>query len=1084
MGLTRLAIRRPLTIIMLILAVVLMGAVAYSRLNVDRLPPISVPFVSVNVSYPGASPEDVEALVVLQVEDALSGVPGARTIRATAREGSGNVFVQLEEGSDIDKAFVEVQRRMAAIAARLPRDAGEPRINKFDPNASPIMNLALTGDDQETLYRLASEVVQPKLLSLPGVADVDLSGGLVREVQIRLDLAKLAGHGVSVEQVNQALQRENITAPAGNLDQGTRTVAVRSFGLFQKTADLGDLIVGTARPGNTAAAIGTGGGAAQTGAPIYLRNLATIEEKYRDRTRLLRYNGEDAIGISILKQSDANTIAVSDAVKAALEPLKVALPAGSDVVIVNDNSRFVRRSVNAIQFDLGLAALLTATVLVVFLHTWRNMVIVLLAIPTSLIATFLVMYAVGFSLNLMTLMALAMTIGILVDDSIVVLENIHRHLSRGELPREASLAGRNEIGLAAVAITLTDIIVYLPVAFMQGNVGQLFRQYGLTIAAATLFSLFIGFTLTPMLASRWFKQRTGEEHAEGWWGRFCERWERGFDRVASRYGRILDWALHHRPVIVVGGMLALALGLSAIPLNLLSSEYAPQEDDGQFRVSVNMPVGSSLQSNDQAARQMEAMLFAMPDVKSVYTSVGGDGGGFGGGGSNLTVEVEEKNQRSKTLDEVLVEVRALGRLIPDAQVRISVQNPLAGGAGGIAIDILGEDLKTLNEMATRVIEISENTPGIASATSSAQQQAPEVRFAIDRERAAALGVTATQVGTVLRTIVQGNVVSNLRAEGQPALEINVAAERTEDLSPSTLANVPVAMRATGPVRLGQVTTQRRGTSPTQIQRVDRKRSVQVNAQVAGRSLGDVARDLRVNLASELALPPGYRYEVRGTVQQMEAAQVALGGAGVMSIILIYMLLVALYESFLYPLAIMFALPVAVVGAIGGLLVTGNTLNIFSMIGVIALMGLVAKNAILLVDYTNTLRARGRTRAEALIEAATTRLRPIVMTSCTVIAAMLPLAMKFEAGAESRAPIAVVIMGGSLTSTLLTLVLVPVMYAYLDDLQNFLKVPHSFRWPWGRASTVEPEPEFVPQPATAGARTSVMASMGDSGGDGA
>ncbi|MBI2887415.1 MAG: efflux RND transporter permease subunit [Chloroflexi bacterium] len=1044
MGLTRLAVTRPLAILMLILGIVLMGAVAYTRLSVDRLPNITVPFVSVSVSYPGAAPEDVESLVLQPIEDALGGVPGAQAISATAREGSGSVNIQLVEGTDVDKALIEVQRRVAAVRPQLPRDISDPRVGKFDPNAFPVMNLALTGENQEQLTQLGQDVILPKLLSLPGVADVNLSGGLQREIRVALDLTRLASHGVSVEQITGALQRENLSVPAGSLEQGRTSVAVRSLGLFQRPEELGNLVVGQSRDGTL----------------VYLRNLATITDTFKPQTRYQRLDGVDAVGLSIVKQSDANTLQVADAVRAALEPLRVALPAGSQLVITNDGSRFVRRSLDAVQFDLGLAAFLTATVLLLFLHTWRNTIIVLLAIPTSLISTMLVMYTLGFSLNLMTLMALAMTIGILVDDSIVVLENIHRHLRLGEPPRDAALRGRSEIGLAAMAITFTDIVVYLPVAFMQGNVGQLFRQYGVTVASATLFSLLVSFTLTPMLASRWLKGRE-EATGQGWWERFARGWESSFTRIAFSYGRLLGWSLGRRPLIVAIGGVALAGGLAMLPLNLLGREYAPQEDESQFSVNLQMPVGTSLAATDEAARQMEALLREVPEVRRVYATVGGGGGGFGGGASaGFTVEAVEKAHRNRPISDILAQVRTLGRSIPEATVRASVQNPLAGGGNFIAVSILGDDLPTLNQIATQVIEVAEGTLGIADATSSFQAQQEERRLTIDRDRAAFLGISTSQVASTLRTIIQGSTVSQLRVEGQPAVDITVVGQDGRGISPAALVAVPLTSSKAGSITLGQVTRLRTGRAPVQISRVDRKRSISVSATVAGRPVGDVAQDLRERLKA-VALPPGYRWEVRGTVQQLEAAFAALLGALSLSVLLIYMLLVALYESWLYPLAIMFSLPVSLAGAFGGLYITGNTLNIFSMIGMIALMGLVAKNAILLVDYTNTLRERGLARGEALVEAGRTRLRPIVMTTATVIAAMLPLAFKIEAGAESRAPMAVVIIGGSISSTLLTLVLVPVMYTLLDDLQHRLRVPATFRWPWRRPAPAPAELEPAP-----------------------
>lgn len=1044
MWLTRVSVTRPLAMLMFICGLVIMGLVARGLLRVDRFPNISFPWVNVSVSYPGAAPEDVETYIVKPIEQAVSGIAGVFSISAVAREGRGVVNIQLVEGADADKAAIDVERRVAAIRSRLPQDVDAPTVNKADPNAWPIMNIAISGPRPlDELYQLASEIVQPQLQSILGVADVALYGGLEREIQLRVDYAKLDAYGLSLQQVTSALARENISGPAGTLDQGRRTISVRSMGLFQSPQELNNLIVATTPSG-----------------PVYLRNVATVADGYKKRTRIQRFNGAESVGLSITKQSDANTLEVATAVRQSLARIEQTLPPDVRLTVTNDSSRFIQRALDAIQRDLLLAAFLCGLVLLVFLHTWRNTVIVMLAIPTSLISTFLVMYALGFSLNLMTMMALAIMIGILVDDAIVVLENIHRHFRLGEAPMVAALKGRSEIGLAAIAITLVDIVVYLPVAFMQGNMGRLFKEYALTIAAAALFSLFISFTLTPMLASRWLK--VGEENSSrGLWGRFTAAWEYNFERMRQGYGRLLGWSLHHRLAILAIGALALGTSLSFIPLNILSTEYVPQEDDNQFSISVQLPPGTTLETTAQAIKELEVQLSQIPEVSAVFSSVGG-GGFFGGGGHNASVAVQlvDKTERSRSVWEIMNQVRRFGRAIPEMSLRTSVASPLGGGMGGaISIRVLGDDLDILTQLSSQIKEVALSTPGIVGVVSSTEEGVEEVRFVVNRERLAALGVSTTEVAATLRTIVQGTTVSKLRPEGQPEVDITVIGSDTDPNKLANLAAVPLLSTKGGLVRLGQVAQPRPATSPAQIQRSDRQRVVNLTASVAGRPIGDVARDLRQGLRS-VPFPAGYRTDLRGQAQQLQTAFAALIAALSLSVLLIYMLLVALYESWLYPLAIMFSLPVALVGAFGALLLTGNTVNIFSMIGMIMLMGLVAKNAILLVDYTNTLRSRGVARYEAIVEAGRTRLRPILMTTFTLLFALLPLALKFEAGAESRAPLAVVVMGGTISSTLLTLVLVPVVYTLLDDLQARL----GFRY----ARQPALAEEATPAPAIAGA----------------
>ncbi|MBI3976678.1 MAG: efflux RND transporter permease subunit [Chloroflexi bacterium] len=1028
MGLTRLAVNRPLTILMFVLGLVILGLVARSQLRVDRMPNISFPFVGVSFSYPGASPEDVEALVVDRIEQRLAGLAGVTSINSTSNVGSGSINVSLAEGADADRAAVDVERRLATLRAQLPADV-TPSVNRADPNAFPIMNISLTGAlPMDELYRLAQEVVQPRLQSVLGVADVQVSGGLQREVRVVLNYARLEGFGLTVAQITQAIARENLDQPGGTLVEGRRQVAIRSVGQIRSVDELRDLIVA----------------ATPTGA-IYLRDVATVTEGYRERTRLQRTNGQDSVGLSVVKQSDANSIQVADDIKREIDRVRRQLPSGVDVLVTNDSSRFTRAALDAVDKDLTLAIILTALVLLLFLHTWRNVVIVILAIPTSLIATYLVMLAAGFSLNTISLMALALMIGILVDDSIVVLENIHRHLRLGENPILAALNGRSEIGLAAIAITLTDVVVYVPVAFMQGNLGRLFREYGLTIAAATLFSLFISFTLTPMLASRWLKPRNGpDEEGRFFWSRFSRTWERNFDRLASGYGRLLGVGLRLRFLVLLVGVVAFGAALAMIPLRILGTEYAPQEDDGQLSVNIQMPPGTSLEMADQTVRQIEAALVTqVPEIQAMFTSVGAGGfGGFGGGGANgnISIQLVDKSQRERSVFDVAAVARRLGGQIPDTTVRASVQSALGGGGGGfgggVSVRIAGRDLDTLRQLSADVEQAMRATEGIVDVNNPTTAGNPEVRIVFDRKRMAELGVSGQQVASTVRTLLSGSVVGQIRPPGGIQRDVTVIGSDADRLNLANLANIPVPATG-GTVRLSQVATLTRATGPTQIVRADRQRVITLSGTASGRPIGDIARDLRAAVA-QLGAPAGYTVQVTGgQVQQLELAFATLLGALTLSILLIYMLMVALYESFLHPLAIMFSLPVALVGAFGGLLVTGNTLNIFSMIGMIMLTGLVAKNAILLVDYTNILRKRGLARAEAIVEAGRTRLRPIVMTTATIVCAMTPLALKLEAGAESRAPMAVVMIGGVLSSTLLTLFLVPAVYTYLDDFQNWL-----------------------------------------------
>jgi HAE1 family hydrophobic/amphiphilic exporter-1 len=1071
MPLTKLAVARPLTVLMALLGLVIMGGVGYTYLKIDRLPPISIPFVSVQVTYTGATAQDVELLVTQPIENVVAGMPGAVSITSTSNEGSSSVNVQLADGTDATQAALEVERRVAGIRNRLPTDAGDPRVNKADPNSFPIMNVGITGGSLDDLYRVANDQFVPALQSVPGVASVNISGGLATEIQVKVDYAKLAAYGVTVAQVQTAMTNANVNAPVGSLDQGATTLNVRSLGAFQTLNDLGELVITQTT----------------TGGPILLHDVASISQGYKQQTQLQRLNGTDAVGLSIVKQSDANALQVADGSRVALAKLQQLLPPESKVVITNDSSIFTRASLDAIQHDVLLSVLVVAGVLLLFLHAWRHTVIVLLAIPTSLISTFLIMYALGFSLNIMSMMALALMIGILVDDSIVVIENIHRHLHLGESPFSAALTGRSEIGLAAIAITLCDVVVYTPIAFISGTIGQLFRQYGLTIVAATLLSLLVGFTLTPMLASRWL--RTDEKSGNSLSNRFGRWWDMHFERIASAMSRSVPLAVRSRwVVLLVGVVLVVGVG-SMVPLGIIPTEYAPQEDDGNFQFSLQTPPGTSLSKTNESALQMEAVIQAVPEVQYVFTSVsGGGGGGFGRGGgrASFAVQLIPKQQRERTVFDIMDQLRTIAKNIPGTTASADVQSPLggAGGFGGggltsVNLQLAGPDLDTLNQISDEVLATMLAVPGITDARNTSNTGTPELHVELDRKRMAQLNVTSQAVATALRTAISGSLATVYRPVGQTQQDVTMIAADAQRYDLGSLSAIPVgtgqvggaaATTSTTPsiVTLGQVATITYGTGPVSIQRVDRNRTMTITGTATGRALGDVAKDVQAAVKN-IQLPAGYSFQLRGGVQQLNNSFLILGQALILSIILEYMLLVALYESWFYPITLILGVPLGVVGSLLGLFITHNTLNIFSIIGLIMAVGLVAKNGILLVDFTNSLRRRGMERTAALSEAVHVRLRPILMTTGTMSLGMLPLALKLEPGAESRAPMAVVVIGGLLSSTLLAIFVTPALYTLLDDLQNLVIRPkRPVVVPSERVTVEAPTPAPAPVPVAAGA----------------
>jgi HAE1 family hydrophobic/amphiphilic exporter-1 len=1019
MGLTRIAILRPLFTTMVFLAIAVVGLVAYRRLGVDLWPALNIPVVTVTVVYPGASPETVEQQVTRPIEDALSGLPNLDYLASTSTEGLALVTVVFTERADPDAAAIDVERRISAIRATLPSDIRPPSVGKFDLQALPVMTLAVSGDrPPDQIATLVEEQVRPRLSSVAGVAQVTTVGGLEREIRVEVDPARLWAYNLSLLQVVQALQQEHLTLPGGTLTQPGRAYSLRLNAEAATPEQIASLII-----------------AQRPGGPLLLRDVATVTDTFKERTQISRADGRTAVGILVTKQATANTLEVTDGVKRALRELQATLPADVRLDITTDASVYIRRALEGVQRSLIEAILLTGLVLLVFLHTWRSTVIVLLAIPTSLVATFGVMYLLGFTLNTMSLLALALSIGILVDDSIVVLENIYRHLQGGENPFTAALRGRSEIGLAAIAITLVDVVVFTPVAFITGLVGQYFRQFGLVVATATLFSLLVSFTLTPMLAARWLRV---EAEARGLLARFGQVWEAGYARLVRVYRLALGWSLGHRWLVIGGGVLSFLAGLGLVVFNLLPSEFLPSSDEGEFVITVELPAGTPLAETDRAVQAIEAKAARWPEVQHLFTTVG-VGSGFQANSrvGQVRVKLVPKSERRRPLQSFLEEARTFGADLPGVTVR--AQSVVFVGPGGqpIQVWIQGEDSRVLHDLATRVEAIVRSVPGTTDITNSSQAGQPEVVVRLDRSRAADLGLTASQVGQTLRTAVAGTVAARFRTPDGPTVDIRVVAQGGDRQSPEQVAQLPLLTSRGTMVRLGQVATVETASGPPEITRRDRQRLVTVGAALSGRALGDVSRELQEKLA-HLPLPPGYRISLGGATQAQAESFAQLFQALGLSVLLIYMLLVALYESLLYPFIIMLSLPLAGIGALGALWVTGNTLNMVSLIGIIMLTGLVGKNAILLVDYTNTLRRRGLTRAAALLEAGPTRLRPILMTTVSMIAAMLPVALSRSEGAETRAPMAITLIGGLLTSTLLTLLFIPAVYTVFDDLQEWLR----------------------------------------------
>jgi HAE1 family hydrophobic/amphiphilic exporter-1 len=1049
---------------------------------------VDFPFVSIVTIFPGAGPEDVEDSVVKPIEDAVAGIAGIDQLISTSQEGVGFVAIAFREGVDGDQAAIEVERQVATVRGQLPAEALDPSIIKADINAFPVMEIILSGPQgQDALYKVAKDNLKPHLQTIQGVAAVNISGGREPQVLIEADPAKLAAFGIPLENIQGALTLNNLTFPAGSIEEGRQKTSIRSVGEFTSLEQIQNVVVA-----GGPASFGGGGGSTKpgqdTGGLVYLRDVASVREGFEDAQQVLRYNGADAVNISIVKTSDSNTIELADAVRQMIEELQAELPPGAQMTIVADDSQFTRESVAAVQEDLILAILITGLVMLVFLHTVRSTFIVILAIPTSIMSTFLVMWALGFSLNVLTLLALTLTIGILVDDSIVVIENIERHIKMKKKPKQAALDGRAQIGLAAITISLVDVAVYVPVAFTSGIVGQFFRSYGITIATAVLFSLFVSFTLTPMLAALWMKDESQPEPkprglrkvfglllwpvAKVWQG-FTILWEAGFGALTRLYAFTIRFVLKNiltQSLAVLTAAAAVALGGYMVASGIVGSEFFPQEDDAKVTVNVEMPAGTNLETTDQAARQVERIILEqVPETVSILTRVGSSGASFfGAGGASNTatvmVQVVDKGERDRSTTDIIEALRPEVKKIPEANTSLVLSALMAGGGGSaVQVQVYGEDPAILVDLANQVESVMRSVPGTADIQNTGAAQAPEARLVVNRDRALDQGLSPGQVAGTLRTALSGADVGKFKRAGATDVDITLRMNEAARNDLDQLLQVPLGYRNDQPVRLSQVASVERDQAPAVIQRTDRQRQLTIGTGVSGRAAGDVTNDVEAAIQANVQFPAGYSFQLVGASEAQRESFADLTSALLLGIALVYMLLVALFQSWLHPLAIMFSLPVAVVGAFGGLWLTGYTLNMMSMLGIILLAGIVTKNAILLVDFTNELRRKeGYGRKEALVEAGRLRLRPILMTTAALVFAMLPILLGQGAGSEVRAPLAAVVIGGNITSTLLTLILVPVVYNFFDGGSSL--VSRLLRRLLGGAKPGdEAEPEEAPGP---------------------
>jgi hydrophobic/amphiphilic exporter-1 (mainly G- bacteria), HAE1 family len=1025
LAITRLSVAKPLAVVAIFLAVAVAGVLAYTALPINLLPNANIPIVTIITSYPGAGPLAVESDVTQLIEDSVASLSNLDVMTSTSSEGASTIVLQFTDKANPDLIATTVERQVSAVAPNLPATAQAPLVSKIDLSALPVMQLAVVSDTLSgtDLFTLADQTVTPEFQKVNGVSQVTEIGGQKQEVQVSIDPIRLAGYGLSLGQVQAALAADNQSSPAGSLQAGARDYNLRVNSRVTTPAELANVAVG-----------GT------ADAPVHLGDVATVLMAGQVPTGVTRVNGHPGVLLRLTQQNGANTTAIADEIHKELPALRAQLPADAQLLIVSDTSTAIKTAVAGVQEELVTAVILTAVILLLFLHLFRVSLIVLLSIPTTLLAAFVIMNLLGFSLNELSTLGLVLSIGILVDDSIVILESILRHLARGAAPPQAAVNGRAEIGLAALAITLVDVVIFAPVGLVSGTIGSFFKEFGFTVAAATLMSLVVSFTLTPMLASRLLSSGAVMQGG-GPWAAFARWWDRGFDGLEKRYERLLSWSLRHRAIVLLGALSTLILGVYLIVAGFVGINFVPDTDQGTFTVTTTMPPGTSLAAHDAVMREIEAHLLDIPEISNGILSAsigGGAGGPFGVGASGATsgsvsVDVGDKSLRKRGITAIAEEARQRLALVPGPKVQVSV-----GGANGsaqpVAILIQGPDNAVLDSLAGQLEQNLLGVAGLRDITNSASAELPELDINVDRTRAVQAGVSAQTIGSAVRLAYSGVVATKYVQPNGQQLDVRVLLAQGPRTDVANLANLPL-QGTNGVVRLSQVASISSVTTAAQISRRDRHRQVTVAANLADGVVQSKVAPAVQQAVNQLALPAGYTTSQGGAAQQQAQSFGQLGAALGISIMLAYLLMAVLYNSLIHPFVILFGLPLAFGGAIIATFLFHYTVNVFSMIGMILLVGLAIKNGILLVDRTNQNRARGMDVIAALTEAGPTRLRAILMTSLTIAASLTPTAFQLGEGADLRAPLAATVMGGVISSTALTLVVVPVMYTLLDGLHR-------------------------------------------------
>lgn len=1023
MWLTRISINNPVFAAMMMMALMVFGLFAYRDIGVEEFPNIEFPFVVVTTPYPGASPEVVESDVTRPLEETINTISGIKQVFSYSFEGRSMVFVEFYLDIPVATAVQDVRDKVAVAKAAFRDEVEDPIIERFNPSAMPVLSYAFTSDQlsPREVSTYVDQRIRKRFQTVTGVGKVDMIGTVKREVRIFIKPEALRAYSVGVDQIVNTLKTENLELPAGTVSSEQSEWVVQLKGRLQKPSDFRRLIV-----------------AQRAGGPVYLEQVANVVDGEQEIESMALVNGKRAVSLDIVKTSDANTIAVVDEAMEVAEEIKESLPAGMEMVIVADSSKSIRSSLKDVQKTLVEGAVLAVLIVFIFLGSWRSTVITGLTLPIALLGTIAGIYFFGFTINLMTLMALSLCIGLLVDDAIVVRENIVRHNAMGKDHYSSALDGTKEIGLAVLATTLTIVAVFLPVAFMGGIIGKFFYQFGVTVATAVLISMFVSFTLDPMLSSVWYDPDTHGRKKTSWLGKGLDWFSDKLEQLGDIYVNVIDWALRHRR-ITLGIAFGSLVGAFVLASNI-GGEFAPEPDLSEIQVRFQTPTGSALEYTEEKVNQVTQIIREYPEVIATYATIN-SGMDVGKDHAGIRVTLKPKAERTIGQKELVDVIRQ--RLLNVAGIKITsvaaAAESVKGGQKPIMLSIQGPDLDELQKISDAVVAGMEKIPGIVDVRTSLTEPKPTLAVEIDRDQAANLGLSVGQIGAALRPLLAGDDVTTWQDAQGENYDVTVQLPRSDRFRASDLSGIYLASAFTNGqgvpnmVPLTQVVNLKETTGAAQINRRKLFREVMIDANVSGRPAGDIGVDVK-RLQESIKLPAGYRYQTEGSNKDMaESIGYALTALS-MAVIFIYMVLGSQFNSFILPVAIMTSLPLSLIGVLLALFAFGSTLNIFSIIGVIMLMGLVTKNAILLVDFVKVAVANGEERTSAIKNAGRTRLRPILMTTAAMIMGMVPLALGLGDGAEQRAPMAHAIIGGLITSTLLTLIVVPVVYTYLDDIR--------------------------------------------------